>query len=301
MEDNLFNYLESKLKSVKRFNENITFLGMNISRDLINNKITLSQVKYANEIVNSHLSPDIQPSKYPITNIDLSKCTPGNYPKAQVIIGKIRYLADRTRPDLLYPLSYLSKFTSKPSRELMIEITRLLRYIKGTVNKTITLGSEQPISMFAMSDASFIQSNDCKSQLGYAIFLSDDSGCVSSKSSSNHCVNISSTHAEVDALVEAIKEVLWYRGLLNSLNVNVNKASIIYVDNKPAVTLSAEGNNLKRSKHFIVKSAYIKELVKNGILNITHIPGKYNHADLLTKALFGESLSYHTDGILGSK
>jgi hypothetical protein len=301
LEDHFFSYLNTQFKSVKRFNDNLTFLGIKITRDESKHQIYLSQLDYAQAIVDFHLDPSIPVSTFPISKIDLSKCKIEPQPLANTLIGKLRYLADRTRPDLLYSLSYLSKFIDKPSQELMTEITRIIRYIKGTVNHQLILGSGQPITLMAMSDASFVSSGDCHSQLGFCIYLSDDSGTVSAKSKTNSCINISSTHAEVDALIEAIKEIMWYQGFLRSINIELQSATVIHVDNKPTVTLSQEGNHMKRSRHFIVKSSYIKELVQNGTISIVHLPGKQNHSDIFTKPLFGESLQFHTDGILGKK
>jgi hypothetical protein len=122
---------------------------------------------------------------------------------------------------------------------------------------------------------------------------------VSNRSSSNHCINISSTHAECDALIETIKEVLWFTGFLRSLYIEIKDPTILYVDNKPVVTLSEEGNHLKRSKHFVVKTAYVKELVQMRVIKVKHLAGTKNHADIHTKPLFGELLEFHTVGILG--
>ena len=90
---------------------------------------------------------------------------------------------------------------------------------------------------------------------------------------------------------------MWYQGFLRSINIELQSATVIHVDNKPTVTLS----HMKRSRHFIVKSSYIKELAQNGTISIVHLPGKQNHSDIFTKPLFGELLQFHTDGILGKK
>jgi len=63
--------------------------------------------------------------------------------------------------------------------------------------------------------------------------------------------------------------------------------------------LTHEGNHLKRSKHFVVKTTWLKEQVEVGVIEVLHIPGLENHADILTKALSGYLLKRHTAGILG--
>ena len=49
------------------------------------------------------------------------------------IIGCLRYLT-LTRPDLVYSVSYLSRFMSKPYSDHMAAAKRILRYVKGTTD-----------------------------------------------------------------------------------------------------------------------------------------------------------------------
>lgn len=163
----------------------------------------------------------------------------------------------------------------------------------------MVLRGDGPIELFGMSDASFVQSGDCKSQLGYAVYLSKNSAPVYCRSKRATTVSLSSTQAEVDALVELTKEIMWFQGFLNSIGVMVKKPTQLYVDNMPTVTLTAEGNHLKRSKHFVVKTTFLKDEVEYGNILIIHLPGTENHADILTKGLAGHLLRVHTQGILG--
>jgi hypothetical protein len=73
----------------------------------------------------------------------------------------------------------------------------------------------------------------------------------------------------------------------------------LFTDNKPVVSLSGEGNNLKRSKHFIVKTEYIRENKQNGDFSVDHIYGLVNHPDIHTKSLNGILLIRRTEGVLG--
>jgi hypothetical protein len=103
----------------------------------------------------------------------------------------------------------------------------------------------------------------------------------------------------VDAIVELTKEVIWFQGFLESIGIEVKKPTILYVDNMPTVTFTGEGNHLKRSKHFVVKTTFLKDEVEYGNIEIVHLPGVKNHADILTKGLAGHLLRTHTQGILG--
>jgi hypothetical protein len=86
-------------------------------------------------------------------------------------LGRIRYVVDHTRPDLLYPTNFLSRFMLHPSLAVLRECTRLLKYLDQTAHYELTLGGDS-IEIIATSDASFIHHQGSRSQLGYAISLS---------------------------------------------------------------------------------------------------------------------------------
>ena len=65
------------------------------------------------------------------------------------------------------------------------------------------------------------------------------------------------------------------------------------------MTFSWEGNHINKSKHFVVKTAYVKEQVKDGIVMIHHVAGVDNCTDIYTKPLSGYLLVKHTNTILG--
>jgi hypothetical protein len=150
-----------------------------------------------------------------------------------------------------------------------------------------------------MSDASFAQAGGSKSQLGYIIKLGLHSAPVFSYSHKAESVSLSSTQSEADALVECLKDTSWFYGFLMSIKINTSLPVLILVDNKGVTILAQDGNHLKRSRHFVIKTAYIKEQQELGIVNIQYVSGVDNTSDILTKALSGYLLRRHTAGILG--
>jgi hypothetical protein len=84
----------------------------------------------------------------------------------QLIFGSYMYLVTCTRPDLTYPVSYLSQFLAVPSPSHLTAAKHLLQYITGT--KALKLS-------YLHSDASEI------SLEGYS--NSDDGNCVDTQQS----------------------------------------------------------------------------------------------------------------------
>ena len=53
------------------------------------------------------------------------------------IIGSLRYVTNCTRPDILYAVGVICRFTSRPSIDHWNAICRLLRYLKRTIHVSL--------------------------------------------------------------------------------------------------------------------------------------------------------------------
>ena len=125
--DGLINHLTSRLVKVKYEKANeFTFLGVRITRDRHGRTINLSQPLYVESILGQELDPNLLPSRYPIKDSNLTMASPYETGSESLrdrvriftrIVGKLRYLADRTRPDLQYTLSRLASVMTRPSNE----------------------------------------------------------------------------------------------------------------------------------------------------------------------------------------
>ena len=92
------------------------------------------------------------------------------------IIGQLRYLADRTRTDLLYPVNFLSRFMHAPRSALTEEVFRFIGPLKHILNHELGLGGKE-LFLYVMTDASL--TDEGRSQWAYSIYLSFRSGCIS--------------------------------------------------------------------------------------------------------------------------
>jgi hypothetical protein len=60
------------------------------------------------------------------------------------MISCINYLATQTRPDIVYAVSVLSRFLVNPLLAHIKAAKRVLQYLKGTVDFSITYSSAEP-------------------------------------------------------------------------------------------------------------------------------------------------------------
>ena len=68
------------------------------------------------------------------------------------IVGSVMFLMNCTCPDIAYAVSRLSRYTDNPAYEHWNALTRLLRYLKGTMNLGLTY-TGHPIVLQGYCDA----------------------------------------------------------------------------------------------------------------------------------------------------
>ena len=97
-------------------------------------EIKLSQTTYALKVLDEFNMRECNSSKCPMEcHLKLiqgkgAEVEPTHFRK---LIECLRYLT-LTRPDLVFSVSYLSRFMSKPCSNHMVATKRILRYVKGT-------------------------------------------------------------------------------------------------------------------------------------------------------------------------
>ena len=98
-------------------------------------------------------------------------------------------------------------------------------------------------------------------------------------------VSMSSTQAEIHALVECIKFMIWYRELLKEMGLEQLQSTIIFKDNVNVIYFSEFVGHDSRSKYLINKINFIKESIAIGTVQLRCVPNDENIADILTNFL----------------
>jgi hypothetical protein len=282
-------YLAKSFHKIKDLKTVQKYLGLKMNR-LGNGQIQLSQSDYIDDIIADFTKNDINisnkdtPLPKDIESLVLSVGI--NCPSMLDTIGKIRFLADRTRPDIAFVSSFLARFGISPTREQVNASHRVIGYLKLTRELCLNIGSpSKQILLFAMSDASFIRGGDSKSQLSYSLFLATDAGTFYTKSQKDKSVSLSSFHSEINALVDAIKIVLYYRDLLLELGYNQKEPTHIFSDNMSVIQVSESLNKDNRSIYLINKINFVREQISLGNIQLQYINTNDNVADIGAKSL----------------
>ena len=93
-------------------------------------------------------------------------------------------------------------------------------------------------------------------------------------------ITTSSTEAEYVALMDAVKEALWFKRLARELGFP-QKPIRIYVDNKGAIDIACNQRTSMRTKHIDLKYHWVREQVEAGHVQLIHVAGTENISDIL--------------------
>jgi hypothetical protein len=159
------------------------YLGMEVRRLENNIGIELSQKAYIEEIAKEFKATKKYASPLPVDLDRFLDLLPDGTEPLLKILGKLRFLADRTRPDISFACSFLARFAIAPNSEHRKLAIRVVGYLLDSIKETRVVGScKGEIKLSASADASFIRGGESKGQIGIALYLSEDSAAVHSKS-----------------------------------------------------------------------------------------------------------------------
>ncbi|GKB53171.1 zinc finger, CCHC-type containing protein, partial [Tanacetum coccineum] len=202
-------FLSSKF-SMKDMGEADVILGIKIKRE--NKGIVITQSHYIEKILKKFNREYCSPVSTPMDPVEKLMPNTGKpvdqleYSRA---IGCLMYAMTSTRPDIAYAVGRLSRFTSNPSRHHWHAITRVFKYLKGTMNYGLSYVG-YPSVLEGYSDASWINHvEDSSSTSGWVFLLGG--GAISWASKKQTCITSSTMESEFVALAAAGKEAEWLK------------------------------------------------------------------------------------------
>lgn len=95
----------------------------------------------------------------------------------------------------------------------------------------------------------------------------------------------STTRAEFLAATAAVNQALWIRKVCCDLSFDMKESTEIFVDNQAAIAISPNPVFHRKTKHFNVKLYFLREVQKDGLVNLVYCKTEDQVADIFTKAL----------------
>ncbi|KAG7551914.1 Zinc finger CCHC-type superfamily [Arabidopsis thaliana x Arabidopsis arenosa] len=249
--------------------------------------IMLKQERYATKILEETGMIDCNEVHIPMdANLKLSKAEGEegiDEKEYRRNIGCLRYLL-HTRPDLSYSVGVLSRYMHEPKKSHGTALKQILRYLKGTQSYGLCFTRNIEKRLVGFSDSSHnVDEDDGKSTTGHIFYLNE---CpITWCSQKQDTVALSSCEAEFMAATEAAKQAVWLQELLGEVIGGLNDKVLILLDNKSAIALTKNPVFHGRSKHIHKRYHFIRECIEKELVEVDHVPGEIQKADILTKAL----------------
>ncbi|KAM2668095.1 hypothetical protein EV2_019715 [Malus domestica] len=184
----------------------------------------------------------------------------------------------------MFIVRLISRYMEHPTEVHLQATKRALRYVKGTVDLGILYKKGGIEKLIGYTDNDYAgDQDDRKSTSGYVFIIS--SGAVSWSSKKQPVVTLSTNEAEFIAAASSACQVVWLRRIVKSLNQEQYSPTLAYCNKVSTIKLSRNPVMHGRSKHIDVRFHFLRDLVKNGVLELVQCSSQDQVADVLTKPL----------------
>ena len=247
----------------------------------------MCQSNYALKILDDFSMNDCNPAKTPMERrLKLNREGEGVEVEAthyRKLIGCLRYLT-LTRLDLIFSVSYLSRFMSKPYSNHMAAAKRILRYIKGTSEYGLVYGSDKEPRLMGYCDSDYARDLDDRKSTSRYIFLLESKpitwNCCKQK-----VVAMSSCEAEYISSKLAVCQGIWIRRFMHKLIGDCIKDFDLCIDNKSAIEISQNLVYHGRTKHIEVRYHFIQNCMEENKVMLKYVRTDDQLNDLFTELL----------------
>ena len=147
---------------------------------------------------------------------------------------------------------------------------------------------------FTYVDADLGGDEDTKrSTTGFAILLYGGIVCWLARLQTT--VALSTSEAETNAAVEAVKTLMHLRLFMRELGMRQDKPSIVYEDNSACITFTEKSAGSKKTKHYQIKVHFLQEQKEAGVYEMIKVKTDGQLADTFTKPLALQAFTRYRD------
>ena len=195
-------------------------------------------------------------------------------------VGALMYLCVATRPDLAYAVHMHCRALSRPTPELLAELNLVFAYVARNPKLGLRFAPGDS-KLEAFADASWDVRH---STSGWVVFWQQAPLAWGSRKQQS--IALSSCEAEIIALSEAAKDVVYFRKFVSGIDASsIDGPTDCATDSKSAKDLSYNPEHHNRTKHVERRHFFIRDMVEKFELRVPLVSTVNNYADFFTKPL----------------
>jgi len=261
---------------------------------LADGSIKLHQQRYIEKMVERFLPkgplPNVQKNTLPYTSsfyhniteaLAQSMCLhPELVALFQQRIGCLMYASTSTRPDIAFAVHKLCTCLQKPTPALMHEVDVLLSYLSRHASVGLTYTGDIAAKLVSFADASWETRH---STSGWVTLWQQ--AALTWGSRKQKSIALSTAEAEIIALSEATKDVVYLRKLLAGVGDAQPDPSVLFTDSKAARDISYNPEQHDRMKHVQRRHFFVRDMVESFEITVPYVATADNIADFFTKQM----------------
>jgi hypothetical protein len=277
--------------------ENKSWNGMAVDHDRIKGTLYVSMKRDIETFLSTFGMRDCKPAKTPAApNTKLLKPDPSTeinsvelaYPYRE-IVGGLLWFARTGRPDILYAVNQLTKFSHAWDKSHIEAAKLVMRYLKGTIDLRLTLRRSSDPYLLVYADSDFGSEPEQKnhpmcSTSGWAAYI-HGIGLIYAGVNLEKTISLSTAEAEYKVIARACKFIVSVRQFYTEIGFPLVDSTTIFNDNQAAIAMSKQTFSSSATRHMKIKFHYIREKVADGTVTFAYIPTERMVADIFTKAL----------------
>ncbi|GJU28990.1 hypothetical protein Tco_1172579 [Tanacetum coccineum] len=209
--------------------------------------------------------------------------------KYRGMIGSLLYLM-ASRPDIMFSVCLCAHFQEAPKISHIEAVKRIFRYIKETTHLGLWYPKGTGVETIVYADFDYVGDYvNRKSTSGVCTFI----GCCLTSwfSKKQPALAILTTEAEYGSAEKACQQALWMKQALVDYDINLDDIPVL-CDHKGAIDLSKNPLLHSRTKHIEIRHHFLSDNVQKGNISIEKVYSEDNIADILTKPLNENLLTY---------
>ena len=248
-------------------------------------------------------------------------CIPCDVQLYQQIVGKLMWLANVSRPDILWAVNQCARYNQHPSVAHYKATQYICRYLHATHDYGLLFEKceSAPICpLVGYCDASHQSCCDtARSCTGMAFLMG--STVVACQSKMQKTVALSTAESEYMSISSTSKAAVWLNRIYSDVTsmqdttdvyvgeivppcrsdttskqvAQIKQAQLIYNDNQSAISMVHNDQSTKLTKHIAKIHHFAREQVAAGVVDFKHIDGTKNVSDIFTKWLPLEPFRRH--------
>ena len=277
--------LEARFGILRVNAPSLTFTGIECQQ-LSTGAVMQSQNRYIVRLAESvgvaHLSPIQQPAPLDFFKLSVSvdDCVPFDVTQYQSLTGSLVQI--KSRDDIKHFVSHLCSRNASPDTGDYIKALHVLRYLHSTPEVGRVFSSDS-LQLSCWADAAFANASEGRSIGAHFLSVGRNNAPFVSVVKLL-AVPTSPTDAEYMNTCSAAKLVMHFRYLSEFLGWP-QKSVPMYLDSQTAINLAEAPQISKKSLHLDVKYHYIRYCHLHGFINLVHVSGDKQRANILTKVL----------------